>query len=299
MLRNLIDEVRNRRVLAIAALGVLVALALPLLFLKSAPEGAPAAGAAAPAPAEEAKLPPRAARLLDASDAAGSRGATTGSARDPLAPPASYRAAIAAAAASGNGAAAGTSKPASSGVASTSPPTAKPDPTIGTSPPDTTTRSPSTSTTKRKAPALTTRNAAVDIRFGKVRDTRIRRAISRNQTFFVHGKLAAVFVKYSPARKKAVFAVAPNVVVTGAKCRNRDGVCRYVDLAPGEHAWLTMLMPSKTIVNRRLDVVRVKRTSNSRAGARAASSRSENACLLRKLQAAQLGDVVGRHACER
>ena len=297
MVRNLIGEVRSRRVLAFAALGVLVVLALPLLFLKSAPEGAPAANAAAPAPAEEAKLPARAARLLDASDAAGSRGQATGSARDPLAPPASYRAALAAAAATGNGTAAAKSAPVST-PSPGAPAKIQQPPVTVTGPAGTATKSPSRSNGKRTTRALTASNAAVDIRFGKTRDTRIRRAIPRMKTFFIHGKLAAVFVKYSPSRRKAVFAVAPNVIVTGVKCRNQDGVCRYIDLAAGDYAWLTMVTPSRTIVNRRLDVVRVKRGARRSTGARAAAVRNENACLLRKLQAVRLGDVVERDACE-
>ncbi|MEA2194240.1 MAG: hypothetical protein QOG42_674, partial [Solirubrobacteraceae bacterium] len=68
MLRNLQDEMARRRWLPFAALAVLVAIAAPLLFLKSAPDNAPSAGAA-PAAAEQAKLPPRAARLLAATDA--------------------------------------------------------------------------------------------------------------------------------------------------------------------------------------------------------------------------------------
>ena len=305
MLRNLIEEARSRQVLVLAGLGVLVALALPLLFLKGAPEGAPQANVAAPAPAEEAKLPPRAARLLATNDPGAPGGRTKGSAQDPFAPPASYRAAAAAAAAK-DGApapqpakAAGPAPQASAGAAS-----GKPVEVVVTNP-GSGTRTPSAagsdSSPRRRSSSLNASNAAVDIRFGPKRDTRIRRAIPRQKGLYIHGRLVAAFVKYSPSRKAAVFAVAPGVYVSGdVKCRVQDGVCRYVDIPAGEHAWLTVATPSRTIVSRRLDVVRIKRRS-SRSTTRAASAsvRSEAACMTRKLVAMERGDaLLDRDACK-
>lgn len=306
MLRNLIGEVRNRQVLVLAGLGVLVALALPLLFLKGAPEGAPPANVAAPAAAEEAKLPPRAARLLATSDPGAPGDRAKGSAQDPFAPPASYRAAAAAAAAK-DGApapqpakAAGPAPQASAGGSSN-----KPVEVVVTNP-DSSPRTPSaerngSSAPRKRSSSLNASNASVDIRFGPQRDTRIRRAIPRQRGLYIHGKLVAAFVKYSPARKAAVFAVAPGVYVSGAvKCRVQAGVCRYVDIPAGEHAWLTVATPSRTIVSRRLDVVRIKRRaprSNTRAAS--ASGRSEAACMTRKLVAMERGDaLLHRDACK-
>ena len=306
MLRNLIDEVRNRRILAFAALGVLVLLAVPLLFLKSAPEGAPPANAAAPAAAEEAKLPARAARLLATTDPGAPGGRATGSAQDPFSPPESYMAAAAASAAkSGDGAAtpaaaksSGSAAPqaAAGGGASN-----KPVEVVVTNPGTTPSTSANGSTKSKRSSSLTARNASVDVRYGPKADTKIRRAIPRQKGFYIHGKLIAVFVKYSPSRKAAVFAVAPGVYVSGAaKCRAQDGVCRYVDIQAGRHAWLTVALPSRTIVSRRLDVVRIKRRkASSSTRAASAGARSEAACLARKLVAMERGDaLLDRDACQ-
>lgn len=307
-MRNLIEEVRNRRILAFAALGVLVALALPLLFLKSAPEGAPTANTAAPAPPQEAKLPARAARLLATSDQGAPAGQAEGSAQDPFSPPESYMAAAAAAAAGGDAAATPAAKgsdapqaPAGGGASS------KPVEVVVTNPGATPSTSKSTagngngSRSSRRSRSLPARNASVDVRYGPKANTRIRRAIPRQKGFYIHGRLIAVFAKYSPSRKAAVFAVAPGVYVSGAaKCRAQDGVCRYVDVPAGSHAWLTVAMPSRTIVSRRLDVVRIKRrTANSNTRAASTGARSEAACLARKLVAMQLGDaLLDRAACQ-
>ena len=318
MLRNLIDEVRSRRVLAFAALGVLVALALPLLFLKSAPEGSPGVNTAAPAAAEEAKLPARAARLLATNDGDTIGGRASGSSQDPFSPPAAYRSAAAAATAAqgGGGSAAqggGGSAPASSAAAKeaanaqagggskglevTIKTPAATTPSTTSNNANATT---STGTTKR-ARSLSARNAVVDVRYGPKRDTKIRRAIRRQKAFYIHGKLVAVFVKYSPSRKAAVFALAPGLHVTSdVKCRVIKGSCRYVDLPAGSHAWLTMVTANRTIVSRRLDVVHIKRRAAGRkTRAISASARSEASCLARKLVAMERGDaLLGRDACK-
>jgi len=309
MLRNLIDEVRNRRMLAFAALGVLVALALPLLFLKGTPVGAPAADTAAPAPATEAKLPARAARLLAATDT-GTPGQASGSTQDPFAPPASYRAAVAAAAkgaATVGGTDAAAKATGGGGSSST-----KPIPGVIKNPGSSTqtstpTPTPTPSTTNdrpaRTAPAksLNAGNAGVDIRFGPEAETPIKRAIPRKKGFYIHGKLVAMFVKYSPSRSAAVFAVAPGLHITGAvKCRVIGGACRYIDVPAGQHVWLTYITPNRTIVNRRLDVVRIQRRSpRSGTTAASASTRSEAACLMQELVGMKLGDaLLDRDACK-
>ena len=307
MLRNLIDEVRSRRMLAFAALGVLVALALPLLFLKGTPVGAPAADTAAPAPATEAKLPARAARLLAATDT-GTPGQASGSTQDPFAPPASYRAAVAAAAkgaATVSGTDAAAKATGGGGSSSTKPiPGVIKNPGSST---QTSTPTPTPSTTNdrpaRTAPAksLNAGNAGVDIRFGPKAETPIKRAIPRKKGFYIHGKLVAMFVKYSPSRSAAVFAVAPGLHITGAvKCRVIGGACRYIDVPAGQHVWLTYITPNRTIVNRRLDVVRIQRRSpRSGTTAASASTRSEAACLMQELVGMKLGDaLLDRDACK-
>jgi hypothetical protein len=300
MLNNLIEEVRNRRVLALAALGVLVALALPLLFLKGAPEGAPAANAVAPAAATEAKLPARAARLLDATDGSAVSGHASGRSADPFSPPESYRAAVAAAAKGpvSGGSTTSSSATSSGGGAGAS---ATPAPAVIKNPGATT---PSAPQRRTQAPSrkLTASNAAVDIRFGPKADTHIKRAIPRQKALYIHGKLIAMFVKYSPSRKAAVFALAPGLHVTGdVKCRVIGGSCRYIDVPAGEHVWLTYITANRTIVNRRLDVVRIKRRgAGSSTAARSAGARSVASCLMGKLVGMQLGDaLLDRDACQR
>jgi hypothetical protein len=140
----------------------------------------------------------------------------------------------------------------------------------------------------------------VDIRFGPTADSRLHRAIPRLKSFFIHGKLVAVFVKYSPSRNKAVFAVSPNVLVTGpVKCRRKDGVCRYVDIRAGSFARLSTLTKDRILVTRRLDVERIDHGSSAASTTVvAAEDRSEGVCLLRKLQAMRSGGTaIDRDAC--
>jgi hypothetical protein len=298
MMRNLIEEVRNRRVLAFAVLGVLVALALPLLFLKSAPEGAPEANMAAPAAAEPAKLPARAARLLETTDAGTASGQAKGASHDPFNPPAAFRAAADEDKGGGAVPAKASEPKASSGGGSTA---TKPAPAVTQSP------APRPATNNNVAPrrttsALNANNARVDIRFGPKTNTKIHRGIARQKGLYIHGKLVAMFVKYSPSRKAAVFAVAPGLLITGpVKCRAVDGTCRYLDIPAGAHAWLTMATPSRTVVSRRLDVVRIKRRApRSSTRATAARTSSVSACLLGKLQDQKVGDaLLDRDACKR
>ncbi len=140
------------------------------------------------------------------------------------------------------------------------------------------------------------------MRFGEQADGPLQRSIPRMETFFVHGKLAAVFVKYSPSRKKAVFAVAPGIRIDGpVSCRRIEYVCRYVDIPAGSFARLTIVTPSRTVVQRRLDVVRIDPSpSGEQTTATAATDAGEQACLLRKLRALDPGDpLIDRDACER
>jgi hypothetical protein len=295
MLRNLLDEMMRRRLLPVAALALLVLIAAPLLFLKGAPDGAPSADAAAPAPAQPAELPARAARLLAATDADASRGGAKGTAHDPFNPPAAYRTAAEAAAAGSSTKSAATKRSSKGSVKLKQVPAV-----VKNQPPATSPRTPAAPSTGSRSSAGA-RIVSVDVRFGPKKDTKIRRAIPRYQPFYIHGKLVAVFMKYSPSRDKAVFAVAPGLHISGpVKCRVQDGACKYIDMKAGSHAWLTMITADRTVVSRRLDVVRTKaRASSASTKATAASGRSQAACLLAKLVAMKPGDaLVDRNACK-
>jgi hypothetical protein len=306
MLRNLLQEIVRRRLWPIPAVAVLVALAAPILFMKSAPAGAPAAETAAPARAVAGKLPARARRLLSATSADASRGGATGSAHDPFQPPASQVAAAAKATQVATGIPAASAKADSKPSAgSTAGATMAPIPVViqnadGTS--TATTSTPRSSDPGTPAPTtVSASTASVDVRFGPRPGGRVHRSIPRLQTYYIHGKLAAVFVKYSPKRKAAVFAVAPGIVISGpVKCRRIGGVCRYLDIPSGSYARLTMLTPDRIVVTRRLDVERIGGATGSATTATAAGDHSENACLLGKLQTLKVGDApIARDACAR
>ena len=112
------------------------------------------------------------------------------------------------------------------------------------------------------------------MRFGKALPSKVRRRVPAMQTFRAGGKVAAIFVKYSPTRNKAVFAVASSTKVKGdVKCRRKAGACRYVDLGEGQHVRLTMRDADGTLVSRRLDVVNIHRESAPIAGAAAPAAR--------------------------
>jgi hypothetical protein len=306
MLRNLLHEIVRRRLWPIPAIALLVALVAPVMFLKSAPAGAPSAQTAVPAPAAPGKLPARAQRLLDA-NAAAAKGRTSGSQRDPFQAPSSHRIAAA-------GAAAGAAAPAAAGSATkpvavviqnsdgSTPATSKP--TATTPAPGSATGTGAGAGAGAGATTVTdpsrTLLASVDVRFGKAAGGRVHRAIPRLKPFFIHGKLAAVFVKYSPSRSKAVFAVAPGLLVTGpVKCRRVAGVCRYVDIPNGSFARLTTVTRDRIVVSRRLDVAAIHTGAKAGTTAVAASDAGTNGCLLRELKSMKPGDALfGRDACE-
>jgi hypothetical protein len=295
MLRNLLHEIVRRRLWPIPALALLIVVAAPVLFLKSAPAGAPAAQTAAPAPAAPGALPARAQRLLASTAAVNRRGGATGAEHDPFQAPSSHRAAAAATAAA---APAASSKPkaSGSGAAAGTSTTPAPDPAVTQNVQDNSTTAPPATSGASSGPAT------VDVRFGKTAGGRVHRAIPRLQTFYIHGKLAAVFVKYSPSLNRAVFAVSPDLIVTGpVKCRTQKGVCRYVDIPAGSYARLTMLTADRILVTRRLDVAGITRgRSAGSTTAVAAADRTQNACLLGKLRALKPGGTpIDRVACER
>jgi hypothetical protein len=259
MLRSLVDEVVRRRLWPILALAIVVAVAAPLLFMKSAPSGAPGASAAPP-PADAGTLPTTGSKLVTASDKAVTpRHKTKGTTgKDPFAPPASAAEATAAAKAPAarttTDSAAKTSKAASS----------KPVPVIITDSGGTRLSIRSGGGSKATQKKTTTASIAadvdtVDVRFGEKTGTKIRRGVKELKTLKVDGKVAAVFVKWSPNRKKAVFAIPASTIVSGdVDCRRKEGVCRYVDIPVGKFARLTWLTADGgSYVTRRLDVVHV------------------------------------------
>jgi hypothetical protein len=270
MLREVLDEIVRRRLWPIPAIAIAVALAGPLLFLKSAPQDAPAPAAAMPS--TQLDLPARAQRLLTSTDAsATARRRLSRTARDPFRAPTSRRK-------TPGGSNAKKSAASKTKAQASSSPGSKP-----TSPVPVIVVTPKGSTTKASAPATTPsggssgtsksgdssgtsspRSSAssgtptVDMRFGAEKDSPIHREIPRLKTFEVGDKIAVVFVKYSPSRHEAIFAIDPSTTVRGdVDCRRVDGLCRYVDIPAGKYARLTFVKDDGSRVSRRLDVVRV------------------------------------------
>lgn len=261
MLRSLVDEVVRRRLWPILLAAVVIAVAAPLLFMKGTPAGAPAASSAPP-PAQPGKLPSRAEKLVTTSDkAATPHHKTSGQGRDPFAPPAS---AIKASAAAAAGTATNTNTNSSPKAAAQPKTSTKPIPVVITDSNGSSVKvsNPTPSTTKHTANTTASLGAnvdSVDVRFGAKSGTKIRRGLRELRTLKVDGKVAAVFVKWSPKRQKAVFAISPTTIVTGdVQCRRKQGVCRYVDIPAGKYARLTWLSADGgTYITRRLDVVHV------------------------------------------
>lgn len=309
MLRNLIDEITERRLWPIPALALLVALAAPLLFLKSSPSGAPAASAPAPAAPAAGSLPARAERLLatTGADARSGRKTPSGSASDPFAPPASSGGGTPASSTKGGSSSAPSSSSGGKGSAADS---NAPVPVVITNPDGTTPGGSGAAPSPPQpigdgsstAPATVTKAARpnVDVRYGERFPGRLHRGIPRLQTFVAGGRAIAIFVKYSPNRDKAVFAIAPRTLVTGeVKCRRKQGMCRYVDIPVGKHARLTTLATDGSLVTRRLDVARISRSRRSGTAAAAASrTPADGRCLLEKMLALGANDwPLARSAC--
>ena len=301
MLRTLIAEVMRRRLWPVLLGAVVVAVAAPLLFLKSGP--AEPVSTAAPATAPAGELPARAQRLLTAGELPASTAARKPGAKaaDPFQAPASHRRKAAAAAKGESPAepaapkAGGASGPVP--VVVTNADGTKP---ATTSPTTLAPVRPATSATAKPKTAAK-RPAAVDVRFGKRLPGRVHRRIPRLQTFVAGGRVIAIFVKYSPSRDKAVFAIAPRTLVTGdVECRRKEGLCRYVDVPAGKHVRLTTLTPGGSLVSRRLDVMRIDRTPSAGGSAKAARSASaDGACLLGRLLALGARDLpLAGDACK-
>lgn len=290
MLRNLFDEIVRRRLWPILAIAVLVAVAAPVLFLKPAADDAPPASMAAPAAAPAGELPARAQRLISGRDAATAASRRTASRRsDPFQAPSSHTAATSATAGSSEAkrtSAAGSedSSAASSGATQPSPASGSgsaPAPTVPAGEPRPIGDDGGSSLARR-----------VDVRFGERMPARLHRGIPRGQTFLAGGRVVAIFLKYSPTRDKAVFAIAPGTLIDGTiECRRKEGLCRYVDIPAGKGVRLITRGNGGTIVARRLDVVRIVRPSRSGATTTASSAPVNAACLLGKMLALKASDM--------
>jgi hypothetical protein len=282
MLRKLVEEVVRRRMWPIPLVAILVAVAAPLLFMKSAPDSA---SSTAPPPAAAArKLPGVAGRLESTSDKAAvahKRHRRRG--QDPFAPPASAKQAAAPAAAAQPTPSAGGStvviKNADGSTATLSVPktTLTPKPKAKA-----TTRKPTTP--KATTPDPSSPATYVDVRFGERMGTRTRHRVPRLQTFRAGGRVAAMFVRYSAARDMAVFAIAPSTTVGGdVGCRKVKGVCRYVDIPAGSYARLTLRAEDGSYISRRLDVVQIRHLEGTPQEAQRANTLSAATCLLKSL----------------
>ncbi|HEX4344479.1 MAG TPA: hypothetical protein VHZ31_02855 [Solirubrobacteraceae bacterium] len=267
MLRSLADEVVRRRLWPVLLAAVLVAIAAPLLFMKSTPAGAPSASEV-PAAATPGKLPTPAAKLVTTSDKAVVAHHAKSKRHDPFAPP-SAAVQAAQAAATPAGATTAATKPAAKAKSNTKKATTKKQKAV----PVVITNSDG-STIKASNPSTTTPNATnsssaitgatskskdyVDVRFGAQAGSKIHSRVPRLKTFAVDHAIVAVFMKWSPKRGKAVFAIDPKTIVTGPNdCRRVAGVCRYIDIPVGSYARLTWLGADGSFVSRRLDVVKI------------------------------------------
>lgn len=292
MLRNLLDEVIRRRLWPIPVVAVLVAIAAPLLFLKSAPPDAPSASIAAPAAAPAGALPARAQQLLTGATADGVAARKARSRRsDPFQAPSSHDDSSSASASDETAAdkAASTSESSSGATAPNTSTADEPQTTTPAQPSgDDGTDAPTSSGTR-----------LIDVRFGTRIPAELHRNIPRLQTFVAEGSIVAIFVKYSPTRDKAVFAIAPGTRIEGdIECRRKQGVCRYIDIPAGKGVRLTVRASDGSRIYRRIDVERILRPSQAGAAATASSVPSHGSCLLGKMLALRAGDKpVAGDAC--
>lgn len=302
MLRSLVNEVVSRRMWPIPLAAILIAIAAPLIFMKSG--GETPTSLAPPPIATPGELPESATVLTSNKDkdaASGKR--NTGKRRDPFEPgvkpkkPATEAAAAAAAPAPAAAGTAGNPVPVviqnSDGSSTTMrvPSGTK----TATAPKGSTTRKSSTkkkSTSTKKSTKTTSPTTSpstptstyVDVRFGERKDTYLRYRVPRLQTFRAGGRIAAMFVHYSAKRHVAVFAVAPSTEVKGdVECREVKGVCRYVDLPAGSYARLVLKDLDGKLVSRRLDVVSVRKVRGADDPAPREQPLGTATCLLKRL----------------
>jgi hypothetical protein len=315
MVRSLVDEVVRRRLWPIPLVALLIAIAAPLLFMKSAPPAEPA-GALTPPAAAPGALPANAQKLLSTSDAAVKPHKRSARKRqDPFQAPASAAKPASTSTPTAGGAAKTAQQTAipvvitnsngSTSTATASPSTA----TSSTTKKATTTTSKPKQTTTPKSTVPATTNVvapakpgtAVDVRFAERQGTILRLRVPRLQTFQAGGMVAAMFVGYSAKRNAAVFAVAPSTQVRGVRCRKVGGVCRYLDIPEGSYARLTLLGKDGSVVRRRLDVVRIRhleRAGTSHASMRVTSLPAATCLLKRLLKLPVISPSISTDDCE-
>ena len=300
MLRSLVGEVVKRRLWPIPLAAILIAIAAPLLFMKSAPDTPVDSAPPVAAPGE---LPASAERLVTTSDkAATPRQKSKPKGKDPFEPAAGATKVDAAAATStGSTGSTGSAGAATSGAVvirnsdGTTSTMAAPKTTTKaatTSKAKTTTTTKKASTKKATTPKVTTTSSApsttttyVDVRFAKRQNSMLRYRVPRLQTFRAGGRVAAIFVNYNKDRDVAVFAIAPSTTVAGdVECRKVKGVCRYVDIPAGSYARLRLHNADGSVISRRLDVVHVRTLPGKEDAMPRATSLDTASCLLKRLQ---------------
>ena len=306
MLASLLSEVRRRHLWPIPLVALLVAVGAPLLFLKPAPSDAPAGAPPAALAAPTGELPTRAGRLLASKDAAKPAARRSGKRGDPFQAPSSHRGSTSTGPAAQNAGSPAAQQPAAVGAPATQPQVSGPVPVVVTNADGTrtaTAQQPSADRARSSRPTPKPKAArAVDVRFGTRMPGALHRSIPRLQTFVAGGRVIAIFVKHSPRRHKAVFAIAPNTLVAGdITCRRKNGVCRYVDIPPGRGVRLTTLAADGSLITRRLDVVQTRSASQKRpATAVARRAASDGSCLLGKLLRLSADDApLAGDACRR
>jgi hypothetical protein len=238
------------------------------------------------------KLPARAQQLISGTEAVRAASRRTRSPKsDPFQAPASHAATAAAPASDSTpkDKSASTAAPASGAQGAT---TAPSSPAVSTPPPATPVTPSQPGGDDGSAPAPASGARGVDVRFGERIPARLQRRIPRLQTFAAHGAILAIFVKYSPTRDKAVFAIAPSTRVEGQiECRRKAGLCRYIDIPAGKGVRLTTRGSDGAPVTRRLDVARIVRPSQTDVTATASSAPADGSCLLGKLLALRAVDL--------
>jgi hypothetical protein len=287
MLRGLVEEIVRRRLWPIAVLAMIVAVGAPLLYLQPATQdaGQPATAAQrTPAVPATGELPARARKLLATNDGPAARRHRPKRKQDPFQAPADVRAPSSAAAQTA------TTPPVPSATSAADGPS-KPVPVVITGPDGKPTQSSadSNATSDGSAAATTTgsRVATIDVRYSKHGTHHVMRTLPPLKPFSAGGTLIAVYVRYSPSRKAALFALSPGTAVTGVACKQADGTCRYVYVPAGKHARLTLITKIGQLIMRRIEVVRI--TPVSRASNQP-DIPADGACLLDKLLKLGPGD---------
>jgi hypothetical protein len=291
MLRGLVHEIVRRKLWPIPVIALLVAVAAPLLFMKSSSGQSPSlAQAPATVDTSSAKsLPVNARRLLRTKPTV-KRQSKAGKAADPFQGPASGGSGKSDSAAASNDAASPAA--ASSAAAGAQ---QKPVPVVITDEHGKATTTTSGDQGSSKSSGSDSGYVAVDVGFKRNGKGAVRQSVPRLTPLVAKHRIVATFVKYSPSRNKAVFAISPNTYVAGSvKCRREAGLCRYIELSRGKHVLLTILGPGGSLLTRRLSVARIR----SRSGAEPRPPLAGR-CLLSKLAKLGPGDpAVLSDACD-